>query len=108
MFTGASNLSIDAKGRMAIPTRYRCDALGVNLVLTADPSGCLLLLPLTRGNRSRHASVRCPISTPSRRCSACGSATKVIVRLMAPGAWCSRRKCATTPNRPQGADDWPG
>jgi MraZ protein len=27
---------------MAIPTRYR-DALGVNLVLTADPSGCLLL-----------------------------------------------------------------
>ncbi|HOB00674.1 MAG TPA: division/cell wall cluster transcriptional repressor MraZ [Casimicrobium huifangae] len=42
MFTGASNLSIDAKGRMAIPTRYR-DALGVNLVLTADPSGCLLL-----------------------------------------------------------------
>ena len=42
MFTGASNLSIDAKGRMAIPTRYR-DALGVNLVLTADPIGCLLL-----------------------------------------------------------------
>lgn len=42
MFTGASNLSIDAKGRMAIPTRYR-DALGVNLVVTADPSGCLLL-----------------------------------------------------------------
>ncbi len=42
MFTGASNLSIDAKGRMAIPTRYR-DALGGNLVLTADPSGCLLL-----------------------------------------------------------------
>ena len=42
MFTGASNLSIDAKGRMAIPTRYR-DALGVNLVLTADASGCLLL-----------------------------------------------------------------
>jgi len=42
MFTGASDLSIDAKGRMAIPTRYR-DALGGNLVLTADPSGCLLL-----------------------------------------------------------------
>ncbi len=44
MFTGPSHVSIDAKGRVAIPTRYR-DALGVNLVLTADPSGCLLLFP---------------------------------------------------------------
>lgn len=42
MFSGASNLSLDAKGRIAIPTRYR-DALGVNVVLTADPDGCLLL-----------------------------------------------------------------
>lgn len=45
MFTGASNLSIDAKGRMAIPTRYR-EGLGVELVITADPSGCLLLFPV--------------------------------------------------------------
>ena len=42
MFTGASNLSIDAKGRIAVPTRYR-DELGTDLVITADPSGCLLL-----------------------------------------------------------------
>jgi MraZ protein len=42
MFTGASNLSLDAKGRLAIPTRYR-EALGTNVVLTGDPSGCLLL-----------------------------------------------------------------
>ena len=44
MFNGAPNLSLDAKGRMAIPTRYR-DALGSNVVITADPSGCLLLFP---------------------------------------------------------------
>ena len=44
MFTGASNLSIDAKGRIAVPTRYR-DELGANLVITADPGGCLLLFP---------------------------------------------------------------
>ena len=44
MFNGAPNLSLDAKGRMAIPTRYR-DALGSNMVITADPSGCLLLFP---------------------------------------------------------------
>jgi len=42
MFTGASNLSLDAKGRLTIPTRYRA-ALGSNVVLTGDPSGCLLL-----------------------------------------------------------------
>ena len=45
MFTGASNLSIDAKGRIAVPTRYR-DELGAELVITADPGGCLLLFPL--------------------------------------------------------------
>jgi MraZ protein len=45
MFTGASNLSIDAKGRIAVPTRYR-ESLGNELVITADPSGCLLLFPL--------------------------------------------------------------
>ena len=44
MFNGAPNLSLDAKGRMAIPTRYR-EALGSNVVITADPSGCLLLFP---------------------------------------------------------------
>lgn len=44
MFNGAPNLSLDAKGRIAIPTRYR-DALGSEVVITADPSGCLLLFP---------------------------------------------------------------
>ncbi len=44
MFTGASNLSIDVKGRFAVPTRYR-EELGGDLVITADPSGCLLLFP---------------------------------------------------------------
>jgi MraZ protein len=48
MFSGASHLSVDAKGRLAIPTRYR-DALATPgngaAVITADPSGCLLLFP---------------------------------------------------------------
>ncbi|MFN3630793.1 MAG: division/cell wall cluster transcriptional repressor MraZ [Casimicrobiaceae bacterium] len=42
MFTGPSSLSLDSKGRFAVPTRYR-DRLGKDVVLTADPSGCLLL-----------------------------------------------------------------
>ena len=48
MFQGATQLNLDAKGRMGIPTRAR-DPLtlggSVKLVLTAHPDGCLLLYP---------------------------------------------------------------
>ncbi len=48
MFQGAARINLDAKGRMAIPTRNR-EALTqggtVKLVLTAHPDGCLLLYP---------------------------------------------------------------
>lgn len=48
MFQGATQVNLDAKGRMAIPTRARDPlTLGgtVKLVLTAHPDGCLLLYP---------------------------------------------------------------
>lgn len=47
MFQGASELSLDAKGRLAVPTKHR-DALqsgGGGVVLTAHPDRCLLLYP---------------------------------------------------------------
>ena len=47
MFQGATELSLDAKGRLAVPTRHR-DALvsgGGAVVLTAHPDGCVLLYP---------------------------------------------------------------
>jgi MraZ protein len=44
MFRGITALALDAKGRLAIPARHR-DVLATNLVLTADPSRCLLLYP---------------------------------------------------------------
>lgn len=48
MFRGATNLSMDAKGRLAVPAKHR-DALLIqsagNVVLTAHPHGCLLLYP---------------------------------------------------------------
>ena len=49
MFQGAAALSLDAKGRLTVPSRHR-DALlenssPPNLVLTAHPDGCLLLYP---------------------------------------------------------------
>lgn len=48
MFRGATNVTLDAKGRMAIPTRYRerlaarCDG---HLIGTVDLDHCLLLYP---------------------------------------------------------------
>ena len=48
MFQGAAVLNLDAKGRMAVPSRHR-DALGApgagRLVVTAHPHRCLLLYP---------------------------------------------------------------
>jgi MraZ protein len=49
LFRGVNVISLDSKGRMAIPTRYReplvehCDG---NLVVTVDPDYCLLIYPL--------------------------------------------------------------
>ena len=48
MFEGAAALSLDAKGRMAIPARHRDSLLAAGvgaLVLTAHPHRCLLLYP---------------------------------------------------------------
>ena len=49
MFRGVNSITLDAKGRMAMPTRYRdrltshCDG---QLVVTVDRDHCLLLYPL--------------------------------------------------------------
>lgn len=49
MFRGVNTLNLDAKGRLAMPTRYReplrerCDG---TLVVTVDPDHCLLIYPL--------------------------------------------------------------
>ena len=47
MFQGTSSLSLDAKGRLSIPTRHR-DALtkpGPTLTITRHPHGCLMIFP---------------------------------------------------------------
>lgn len=57
VFRGVTHLALDAKGRLAIPAKYRAalqsaaaepaaeDGAERALVLTADPSRCLLLYP---------------------------------------------------------------
>jgi len=46
-FHGAAVITLDAKGRVAIPTRQRSVLLqaGKSLVLTAHPDGCVLIYP---------------------------------------------------------------
>lgn len=49
MFRGISNLSIDAKGRMAMPSKYRERLSAENvgdMILTISPDLCLLLFPM--------------------------------------------------------------
>ena len=48
MFQGATALSLDAKGRLAVPTRHRDELQSGTVgkqVLTAHPHRCLLLYP---------------------------------------------------------------
>lgn len=48
MFDGSTNLTLDNKGRLVIPTRYReklLERCGGNLVITAGPDKCLMLYP---------------------------------------------------------------
>jgi transcriptional regulator MraZ len=46
-FHGAAVITLDAKGRVAIPTRHRAALLetGKALVVTAHPDGCVLIYP---------------------------------------------------------------
>ena len=49
MFRGASKVTLDAKGRMAIPTRYRehiTERCNGHLVVTVERDHCLLIYPL--------------------------------------------------------------
>jgi len=48
VFRGVTHLALDNKGRLAIPAKHREALLARadgHMVLTADPSRCLLLFP---------------------------------------------------------------
>ena len=62
MFQGASSLTLDTKGRLSVPTRYR-DVLSATsasqLTITRHPHGCLMIFPRPEWEafRSRIASM---------------------------------------------------
>ena len=63
MFRGATKVTLDAKGRMAIPTKYRerlaarCDG---QLVATVDLDYCLLIYPFPDWEEIERKLVRLP------------------------------------------------
>ena len=65
MFQGASSLSLDAKGRLSVPTRHR-DVLGATasgqLTITKHPHGCLMVFPRPEWEKFRERIALLPMS----------------------------------------------
>lgn len=65
MFQGASSLSLDAKGRLSVPTRHR-DVLSATaagqLTITKHPDGCLWIFPRPEWEKFRDKIAAMPMS----------------------------------------------
>ena len=63
MFRGINNLTLDAKGRLAVPARYReriQETCRGHLVVTIDRDHCLLMYPLPEWESLEERLVRLP------------------------------------------------
>jgi MraZ protein len=70
MFRGASKITLDSKGRMAIPTRYRAgisDRSSGSLVATIDKDDCVLIYPLPDWEDMERRLMRLPGNKPAIR-----------------------------------------
>jgi MraZ protein len=82
VFQGSSQLSLDAKGRMAVPSRYRAlfdEACAARLTLTRHPHGCLLLFPRPIWEAHREKISAWPMSARSWQRIFLGNALDVEV-----------------------------
>lgn len=61
-FHGAAVITLDAKGRVAIPTRHR--SVLRSLVLTAHPDGCVLIYPTAEWEPIRASVEKFPSFDP--------------------------------------------
>ena len=82
MFQGSSALTLDAKGRISIPTRYR-DALaeqaGGSLTLTRHPDGCLLVYPRPEWEKKREQIAAFPMTARALQRLLLGNAQDVEI-----------------------------
>lgn len=63
MFRGATKVTLDAKGRMVMPTRYRerlAERAEAHLVVTIDRDQCLLIYPLPDWEEIERKLMRLP------------------------------------------------
>jgi MraZ protein len=71
MFRGVNKLTLDAKGRMVMPTRYRerlLERCGGKLVVTVDKDQCLLIYPLPDWEEIERKLMRLPsLNVQARR-----------------------------------------
>lgn len=70
MFRGATQITLDAKGRVAIPVRYRerlATRCAGQLICTVDPEYCLLIYPLPDWEELERKLVRLPSLKPKAR-----------------------------------------
>ena len=70
MFRGANKLTLDAKGRLVMPTRYRerlQERCGGHLVVTVDKDQCLLIYPLPDWEEIERKLMRLPTLNPHAR-----------------------------------------
>jgi MraZ protein len=70
MFRGSNNLTLDAKGRMVMPTRYRerlQELCSGNLVVTIDKARCLLIYPLPDWEEVERKLMRLPTFNAASR-----------------------------------------
>jgi MraZ protein len=70
MFRGANKLTLDVKGRMVMPTRYRerlQERCGGKLVVTVDKDQCLLIYPMPDWEEIERKLMRLPTLNPQAR-----------------------------------------
>lgn len=63
MFRGANRITLDAKGRLAVPTRYRGrieERCGNQIVVTVDRDHCLLVYPFPEWEEIERRIARLP------------------------------------------------
>lgn len=82
VFQGSSALSLDAKGRMTIPTRHRAVLMAEEsgrLTLTRHPDGCLILYPRSTWEQKREQIAALPMSAKALQRLMLGSAQDVDI-----------------------------
>jgi MraZ protein len=70
MFRGANKLTLDVKGRMVMPTRYRerlAERCGGKLVITVDKDQCLLIYPMPDWEEIERKLMKLPSLNPRAR-----------------------------------------